>query len=132
MTSDELLFRAWAQALGRPWSADAHLRARERAAFSVAMAERKISECFARVAVIAVYQEELRELAAEVDAWTARAERQAIEADRTRQACEWVGSRPVAEDEEPPRWVLDGLGRWRDTWRESDWDGEEYERGPST
>ena len=90
---DELLFLCWSRVIGKPWAPDPWLRARQRAAFSVAMAERKVAEVCARRAVIEALQEELLEIVDELDAWAERAHLYKLEAERLAPSSPWVDRR---------------------------------------
>lgn len=95
----EDLFLTWSLALGKPWPADAWMKCCARAAFSVAQCERLIAEAIARATMIEIYQGELREVVAELDAWTDLAEWYAREAARRRDVSPW-NARPTWRGEE--------------------------------
>lgn len=99
---DELLFLTWSRVLGRPWSPDPWLRAKQRKGFSLAMAERKVAEIAARSAVIEELQHELVECIDDLDAWAERARLYELEAQRQEESSPWVAARTVDDSPESP------------------------------
>lgn len=95
----EDLFLTWSLALGKPWPGDAWMKCVARSAFSVAQCERLMAEAIARATVIEVYQAELREVVAELDAWIGIAEVYALEAARRHDASPW-NARPQWKGDE--------------------------------
>ena len=113
---DDLLFLLWSQALGSPWSPEPWLRAKQRKAFSIVMAERKVAEIMARIAVLESLKLELVEACDELDEWAERVHWYALAAERLEKLSAWYSPPEVGDPELEARsrnWVWsDARGRY--------------------